>query len=190
MKKAFIFVIVLAIIVAIGVTVVRDLLNDGYAYYGDVWQDTPEKALAKEADMTAETLQTLTPKTILQTKRIDDIVEMTFVSIGDTLVSVTFVTNDKGQYCVYGYTEEVWLDDPRSFLMNGDPEQIIMSGYDHYNTTVFGWCYSSASFTVNGMVPSTQTYEFECQSKTWSINYWWIDDVPQDTEVSIEYVGH
>ena len=193
-KKVLLSIIIFCVIVIVGVRVALDLFNDGYAHYGDVWQDTPEKALMKEADLTTETLQSLTPKTMLHTIYIDDIVEMAFVSIGDTLVTVTFVTNEKGQYSVYGYTEEVWLNSPTMFLLNGDPEQLdfdseqfIMFPYNQYNTTVWGWCYTGYSFTVNGITPTKQTYIFDCQGKTWSIDYWQIDNFPSETDVLIEY---
>ena len=192
-KKVFIIIVVFLIIIK-GVKVVYDLYDKGYSHSGDVWQDTPEKALMQRADSTLETLQTLTPKTMLNTNYIDDIVKMAFVSVGDTLVTVTFVTNEKGQYSVLGYTEEVCLDSPAMFLMNGDPEQLnidsdqsIMFPYNKYNTTVWGWCYTGYSFTVNGITPTKETYIFDCQGKTWSIDYWQIDNFPVETDVLIEY---
>ena len=198
-KKVLLILITTVCVVCIGIFLVdaiMKLMNDGYAHYGDTWQDTPEKALKKHADYTVETLQTLTPQTVLCTKCIDDIVEMTFVSVGDTLVTVTFVTNDKGQYSVYGYTEELGLDDPGWFVLTGDPrqfdfnaEQFILVPYDSYNTTVWGWCYTECSFTVNGVNPFRETYVFDCQGKTWSLDYWWIVDVPSESEVTIEYIS-
>lgn len=195
-KKILFFIILFCIIIIIGITVLFDLFNEGYAHYGDVWQDTPEKALMKEADLTTETLQTLTPKTILHTVYIADIAEMTFVSIGDTLVTVTFVMNEKGQYSVYGYTEEIWLDSPTMFLLNGDPEQLdfeseqfVMFPYNQHKTTAWGWCYTGHSFTVNGIIPSKKTYIFDCQGKTWSIDYWRIDNVSPEADIQIDYVN-
>ena len=196
MNKKILVIIVVCLIIIIGIKVVSDLSDEGYAHYGDTWQDTLEKALMQRADLTTETLQVLTPKTMLHTIYIDDIVEMAFVSIDDTLVTVTFVTNEKGQYSVYGYTEEVWLDSPVMFLLNGDPEQLnidsdqsILFPYNQYNTTIWGWCYSGYSFTINGITPSKETYVFDCQGKSWSIDYWYIDNFPVETDVIIEYTN-
>ena len=195
-KKVLFFIIILCIIIIIGIKVVSDLSEDGYAHYGDVWQDTPEKALAKEADLTSQTLGTLTPKTMVHTVYIDDIVEMAFVSIDDTFVTVTLITNEKGQYSVHGYTEETCLDSPTMFLLNGDSEQFnfdsdqfIMFPYDHYHSTVWGWCYTGYSFTVNGTTPSKTTHVFDCQGKSWSIDYWQVDNISPETDVQIEYVN-
>ena len=194
MNKKILIIIVVCLIIISGTKVIYDLFDKGYSHSGIFWQDTPEKALMKSADSTTETLQILTPKTMLNTVYIDDIVKMTFVSVGDTLVSVTFVTNEKGQYSVWGYTEEVWLDSPAMFLMNGDPEQLnidsdqsLLFPYNQHNTTIWGWCYTGYSFTVNGITPTKQTYIFDCQEKTWSIDYWQIDNFPMETDVLIEY---
>lgn len=195
-KKVLFSIIVLAVIIIIGIKIVVDLSNNGYSHSGDVWQDTPEKALAKAADLTTETLQILTPKTIIHTVYIEDIVEMAFVSVGDTLVTVTFVTNENGQYSVWGYTEEVWLDSPSMFLLNGDSEQFdfdsdqfIMFPYNNYKTTFWGWCYSGHTFTVNGITPAKETYVFDCQGKTWSIDYWRIDNISPESDIQIEYIN-
>lgn len=162
--------------------------EDGYLYIGG-WQDTPEKALATEADQTSETEHMLTVDHLIDTKYIDDIAIMTFVSKGDTLVTATFVTNKKGQYHYHGSTEETLLDDPTEFVLNGDSEQFILFPYDQYNSKVFGWSYSTASFTVNGKTPSKETHTFTCQGKEWSLDFWWLDNVLSDTEVSIEYIS-
>ena len=195
-KRILLLIITICVILCaiLAVDVIGKLLRDGYAHYGDTWQDTPEKALEKHADYTAETLQILTPKTMLYTKRIDDIVEMAFVSIGDTLVTVTLVTNERGQYSVYGYTEESALDDPGYFVLTGDPRQFdfdakefLLIPYDSYGTTVWGWCYTECSFTVNGIRPSRETYVFDCQGKTWSLDYWCLHGIPEDAEITITY---
>ncbi len=165
------------------------LFEDGYLYAGDGWQDTPEKALAQAADGTTETEQVLTIAYLLETRYIDDIAIMTFVSKGDTLVTATFVTNEKGQYHYHGSTEEVILSEPTEFVLNGESEQFILFPYQHYNTKVFGWSYSSASFTVNGRNPNRKTHTFTCQGKEWSLDFWWIDDVSSEVEMTIEYIN-
>ena len=132
----------------------------------------------------------LTVVTLLETRYIDDIAIMTFVSKGDTLVTATFVTNKKGQYHFQGCTEEVLLNDPTEFVLNGDSEQFILFPYKQYNSKVFGWSYSTASFTVNGITPNKETYVFSCQNKDWSLDFWWIDDVASDAEVLIEYINN
>ena len=164
------------------------LFEDGYLYVGDGWQDTPEKAWAMAADDTIETEQMLTVESLLDTRYIDDIAIMTFVSKGDTLVTATFVTNEKRQYHYHGCTEETLLDDPTEFVLNGNTEQFILFPYQQHNSTVFGWCYSSASFTVNGKTPSKESHSFTCQEKEWTLDYWWVDDIPSNTEISIEYI--
>lgn len=160
------------LLLVVCIRAVYDICEKEYISFGGAWYDTTEQALRKRADMTAESLRVLTPKTMLNKVYIDDIVEMAFVSNDDTLVTVTFVTNAKGQYRVYGYSEEIRLDDPSMFLLNGDPEQVILFANNQHNTTAWGWCYSGYSFTVNGITPQKETYTFECQGKTWSIDYW------------------
>ncbi len=164
------------------------LFEDGYLYVGDGWQDTPEKALTQAADDTMETEQMLTVVHLLDTRYIDDIAIMTFVSKGDTLVTATFVTNEKGQYHYHGCTEETLLNDPTEFVLNGNNEQFILFPYQQHNSTVFGWSYSTSLFTVNGRIPNKETHTFTCQDKEWSLDFWWLDDVPSNTEISIEYI--
>ncbi len=185
--KKFLFVVLL--IISMLCLCSCGLFEDGYLYIGDVWQDTPENALSIEADSPVNDAETLTIEKLLCKKQIDDILEMTFVSKADTLVSVAFVTNDDGQYCVYGYTEEVRLDSPAMFLLNGDNEQDIVFPYSQHGTTVYGWCYSTVSFTINEIVPNKETYTFKCQGKEWSLDYWWVEDVASDAEVSICYTN-
>lgn len=196
-KKVLIAIIFLFLTITIIniVNVVYDLYTKGYSLSSHTFKSTPEEALAQRADSTLETLHTLTPETVLNTVYIDDIVQMTFVSISDTLVTVCFVTNEKGQYSVYGYTEEVWLSSPSMFVLTGDPEnfnfdseKFIFIPYNQHNTTVYGWCYSGYQFTVNGIMPSKQTFVFDCEGKTWSLDYWKIDNFPAETEVLIEYI--
>ncbi|MBR6767983.1 MAG: hypothetical protein IKM34_00660 [Clostridia bacterium] len=153
-------------------------------YVGDVWQDTPEKALSHSGTEDP----TYSIKTMLKTIEIDDIVDMTFVNEADTLTSVSFVTNDKGQYCVSGSSEEVILSDPDMFVVNGDPEQFILFPYSTYHNTVYGWCYENVFPAVNGITPTMEAYTFECQAEIWTLKFWWIDgiDNADDAEVSFD----
>ncbi len=180
-------IILVIIVITVSIIVTKDLLNDGYAYYGDVWQDTPEKALIKSADMSSETMQTLTPELVLETRIVDDIVLMTFLSKSDTLVTASFVTNKNGQYCVEGWTEEIDLDNPTEFLMTGAPNQLILFPYYIHNTSIYGWCYSSAQFTINNVSPSRKSFTFEAQEKKRTIDFWIISDCSTIENVSINY---
>jgi hypothetical protein len=185
-KKVLLGVVIFAVLIVIISSVVT-LMTKGYLYVGDVWHETVEEALSYAADNPTNDKMTLTVKELLDKRVIGDIVEMTFVSENDTLTSVSFVINDDEKYCVYGYTEEGVLNSPSEFVLNGDKDQFILFPYSEHVSTVYGWCYSSVTPTVNGITPSTETFEFECQGKTWSLDFWWIDDFPSDTEVKIEY---
>lgn len=189
MKKARIIISILAILfVVLAVCVVlKDLWNDGWAYYGDVWQSSPEKALQQAADRDSETMQTLTPKIRFKELAIDDIIVMTFLSQNDTLVTVTLVSNEKNQYSVYGWTEEYDLDHPSNFLIDGDADQFILFPYEKYHNIVLGWCYSTAQFTVNGISPERETFTFDLQGKTYSIDFWTVNGQFSDDGISIEY---
>lgn len=155
-------------------------------YVGDVWQDTPEKALSHSGTEDP----TYTIKTMLKTIEIDDIVDMTFVNEADTLTSVSFVTNDKGQYCVSGSSEEVILSDPDTFVVNGDPDQFILFPYGTHHDTLYGWCYENVVPSVNGVTPTVEAYTFECQGEIWTLKFWWIDgiDNADDAEVSFDLI--
>lgn len=193
MKKIFIIVISLIpmlLVCFFVANVIQDLQRDGYAYYGDVWQPTLEKALEKEADDTSETMQILTPKIVFDTTYFEDVTLMTFLSKGETLVSVAFVSNEDGEYCVYGWTEEWNWDSPSEFLLNGDEEQLILIPYEQHDNVLLGWCYSNVQFTVNGIVPTRKTFEFEAQGKERSIDYWMISEFDPNEEVSIEYLNN
>ncbi|MBQ8163281.1 MAG: hypothetical protein IJZ93_02805 [Clostridia bacterium] len=187
MKKT---ILTVAIIISIFCFNSCSLLDGGCLYIGDGWQDTPELALVQAANGTAETEQMLTVKHLLETRYIDDIAIMTFVSKGDTLVTATFVTNDEGKYHYHGCTEEGLLSDPTEFVLNGDSEQFVLFPYQQYNSKVFGWCYSSASFTVNGKTPSKEAHSFACQGKEWTLDFWYLNDVPPNTEISIAYINN
>ncbi len=188
--------IIACVLVIFCIVIVWSLATKGYFRSGSDWKDTPEQALADHAEHAMPDQKSiLTAVKILDTVHIEDIAEIFFISEDDTLVAATLVTNEKGQYSVWGYTEEILLDFPSMFLMNGDPEQFnfdseqyILFPCQHYNLTVYGWCYSGYSFTVNGKTPTKETYTFDCQGKTWSIDYWQVDNIPEDAEVVIEYV--
>ena len=191
--KAIVAVILCLILVGIGI-VVYDLFTNGYAHYG-TWYDTPEEALKHKTPLPDETPEMYTPKKTLKTVYFDEIADMTYISADDTLVSVSFVINEEGQFSVYGMSEEVDLDDPAYFLMNGDPKQLdfdadeyILFPYSSHGETVYGWCYSGYTFTVNGKEPIKETFVFECQGKTRSIDYWYVEGIPEDADVDIEYI--
>ncbi len=186
MNKKILFPIIIIGVILIVICFVK-LSEDGYLYVGDVWRDTPEEALSDAADNPTNDRMTLTVKKLLDQREIGDITEMFFVSENDTLTNVAFVTNDDGKYCVQGYTEEGALESPSAFVLNGDKDQFILFPYSEEGDTVFGWCYSSVSPTVNGIEPSKKTYTFECQGKQWSLDFWWIDDFPKTDEVKIEF---
>ena len=188
MRKKVLLIIAL-ILTAFVISILVVLLTNDYLFIGNVWYDTPEKALLQEADNTIDSEQSLTIAHLLETRDINDITIMTFVSISDTLVTVTFVKNEKDQYSVYGYTEEVFLDQPTEFLLNGDPNQFILFPYHKYDDTVFGWCYTDIAFTVNEMIPMKKTFEFTCQGKKQSIDFWWIDSIATDLNIQIEYMN-
>ena len=181
MKKSLLTMMVVFVLLVLSV----GCASSKHLYFGDVWHDTPEQALAQKADQTAETLRTLTVKELLHKKRIDDIVVMAFVSQDDTLVTVSVVTNDEGLYCVSGYTEESFLDSPSEFVVTGDKEQFVLFPYKTHNDTIYGWCYSELTPAVNGLTPAIETYEFECQGKVRSLNFWWIDGFSDDAGVEI-----
>lgn len=192
--KGILAIVACIIVVGVGI-VVYDLMTSGYAHYG-TWYDTPEEALKHEEPNFDETPGMFTPKLILKTVHFSEYADMTYISEDDTLVSVTFVINDEGEYSVYGYSEEVYLDSPSYFLMNGNPEQFdfdcaeeyILFPYSQEDNTVYGWCYSGYAFTVNGKTPTKESFEFECQGKAWSIDYWQVDGISEDSDVYIEYV--
>ena len=173
MKKAFSFLILLALIV----------VSMNSCYVGDVWQDTPEKALShSETEDPAYTI-----KTMLKTIEIDDIVDMTFVNEADTLTSVSFVTNDKGQYCVSGSSEEILLSDPDTFVVNGDPDQFILFPYGSYHNTIYGWCYENVVPSVNGLTPQMEAYTFECQGELWTLKFWIIDGIDNTDNAEVTF---
>ena len=189
-KKILIVVSIIAIIIIaiVAFDVVKSLINDGYAYYGDVWETSPERALQKAADRDLQTQGTLTPKIHFKKIVLDDIVSMTFLSESDTLVTVTFVSNEDGLYSVYGWTEEYDLDNPASFLINGESTQFILFPYEEHNNTIFGWCYTTAKFTVDGATPTRETFNFSIDGKAYSIDFWIIEEHTSNSDANIEYL--
>lgn len=189
-KKILIVVLVIAIaiIAIIAFHVIKSISDEGYAYYGDVWETSPERALQKAADRDLQTKGTLTPKIHFKKIIVDDIVSMTFLSESDTLVTVTFVSNEDGLYSVYGWTEEYDLDDPTEFLINGESTQFILFPYEKHNNTVFGWCYTTAKFTVDGATPARETFSFSANEKTYSIDFWMIEGHTSNGDATIEYL--
>ncbi|MBQ9805998.1 MAG: hypothetical protein IJW49_05780 [Clostridia bacterium] len=161
------------------------MLSATSCYTGDGWQNTPEKALAIEADINLDNLQRLTPTTVLDEFQIGDKVYLLFVSQGESLVQASFVTNEEGQYHYEGDTEEIAIGDPDTMILNGDREQFIL--FDHFKdeTHVWGYKYSSVEITVNGTTPQTKSYTFTCNGKEWSVDRWWLE-ADEKTEINIE----
>ena len=171
------------------VTFLLMLLTLSSCYVGDGWQDTPEKALAIEADMNSDNLQRLTSTTILDEFKINDKTYMLFVSKGDTLVQANFVINEEELYHYEGDTEEIVIGEPDTMILNGDNKQFILFNYFSNGTCVWGYKYSSVGITVNGTIPQIKTYTFACEGKEWSIDRWWIEIADANTEINIEYTG-
>lgn len=161
---------------------------DGYLYIGDGWKDTPEKALKIAADNPLDE-ERLTVRVLLDTWYVDDMAFMLFVSEGDTLVVSDFVTDEKDRFHYHASSEEVMLDKPDTFLLNGEGNQFILSSYSQYGTLVWGYKYSTVDITVNGLTPKTKTYTFSCQGQEWSIDRWYIDSVEDNAEITIERIS-
>ena len=71
-KQWFFLVVAILLVVIVAFFAVKALLNDGYAFWGDVWETSPEKALQKAAEQDLNTMQTLTPKIIFEKTTFDD----------------------------------------------------------------------------------------------------------------------
>jgi len=155
-------------------------------YVGNGWQDTPEKALAIEADMNLENLERLTPINLLDKFQMNEKPYMLFVSKGDTLVQASFVTNKEGQYHYESDTEEIAIGDPDTMILNGDSEQIILFDYFKDETHVWGYKYSSVDITVNGIVPQIKTYTFTSDDREWSIDRWCLNIADENVEIYIQ----
>ena len=184
-KKINAIIIILVVIIVL--VALASALKNGYLYIGDVWWETLDEALMHEADKDLESKRILSVKILLNTIEIDDVTIMTFVSQDDTLVRVSFVTNEDGLYCVYGYTEEVFLSSPSEFVVTGESNQFILRPYSTYNDTVYGWCYSNVIPSVNGLEPSLETYEFECQGTKWTLQFWHMDDIDNTDDVTVTF---
>ena len=161
---------------------------NGYLYVGDGWQGSPEEALEIAAQNPLER-ERLTVSRLLDTWHVDDMAYMLFISERETLIKADFVTNEKGQFHYHASSEEVLLDTPDTFVLNGDGEQFLLVSYSRYGTQVWGYKYSSVEMTVNGVAPEIKTYTFSCQGKEWSIDRWWIDGVRESDEINIEYLA-
>lgn len=183
-KRTVTIVVIVIAIIAISSIIVK-VSKDGFWHMG-TWYDTPEEALAHEADMDGESMGVLSVKALIYKVEIDDITEMTFVSQDDTLVSVTFVTNEKGRYSVYGYTEEVSLSSPSEFVVAGAEDQSILFPYSTYGDTVYGWCFTDVNVLVNGAVPSKNVYEFECQGATRALCFWRISGIDAEKNDTVD----
>lgn len=165
--------LLLAILIGIGV---YKFINDGYLYIGG-WESTPEKALDVARSGIDEDRETV--KIHLDTLYFDDYSVVFYVSARDTLCRATMIQNDKGKWHHMGSSEESDLDNPTSFIMNGDPEQTIWSlfGFDDSANKVFGWKYSYApEVLVNGIPTEKKIYKIEIDGKDRSVDYWWCID--------------
>ena len=165
--------LLLAILIGIGV---YKFINDGYLYIGG-WESTPEKALDVARSGIDEDRETV--KIHLDTLYFDDYSVVFYVSARDTLCCATMIQNDKGKWHYMGSSEESDLDNPTSFIMNGDPVQTIWSlfGFDDSANKVFGWKYSYApEVLVNGIPTEKKIYKIEIDGKDRSVDYWWCID--------------
>ena len=153
---------------------------DGYLFIGDGWQDTPEKALKIAADARMDG-ESLTPSLLLDTWYVEDKAFMLFVSEAGWLAEAEFVTNEKGQYHFYGFSEGT----PGFFIICEENE---FASYSRYGSYVWGYTYSSERITVNGVDPEIKSYIFTCEGKEWTINRFWIDGIDETAEIIIEYV--
>ncbi len=180
MKKSKILpvvIVILSIIVLgiIGISIViSDLLNDGYAYYGE-WYATPEEAISKGMQGTL-----LEPRTILDTIYLEGETRVVYVSDADEFVLASCVSNEDGEWYCNGSTEEEDLSNPIQFVLNGDDNQMLL--FTYFETMngigVYGFKYTDTKpLLVNGQEPETKTYTFTMGGREWSIDYWWLADI-------------
>ena len=159
------------------------LLEDGYLYFGDGWQDTPQLALKKEAESsTIDEERVLTVDYLLDTFYMDDMAFMLYVSANETLVSAYFVKNDEGQYHFHAYGEDYLLANPTF----SERESFAAASYSQNGTRTYGYKYSVTQIKVNGAEPKTKTYTFTYEGIEYSIDYWWIDGIDESEEIIIE----
>ncbi len=154
--------------------------KDGQLLIGDGWQKTPEKAIEKQADNAM--LNEYGDYDIIELLDIiyvDDKALVLYTAKSEALMLVTCV-NNKDKWHFSGYSYERDLETPDAFVLNGDINQdFVIQFYSSEDLSrVFGFKYTSApTVCVNGNPTQTKTYTFEIGDKTWSIDYWYIENV-------------
>lgn len=187
-RRALIIILAILVVIASVIGYVACQIHlDGY-YFAGSGSSTPEAALKKEAWNAIPPMdEVLTIKTHLDTLYLEDYLASSllnsailfYVSERDTICRAHIFQSKRGKWYFVSYSEESDLDNPTSFIMNGDPEQTIWSlfGFDDSANKVFGWKYSYApEVLVNGIPTEKKTYKIEIDGKDRSVDYWWCID--------------
>lgn len=173
-RIALIVVLVCLVLFGIG-KIIKDLFSDGYAYYGDGWQKTPEEAITKGYEDSE-----LRPKNIIDVIYKDEQAIVVYIAENDSFVKATCVTNDDKEWHLQGSTEEADLSKPINFVLTGQETQQLPFAFfvNGSDIGIYGFKYTDTKpLLVNGHEVKTKTYTFNIADNAWSIDLWWYDDV-------------
>lgn len=176
-SKLFFILFLILLVGVIIAYVVHSIATDGYFFVGEGWRDDPESALiyAIKNELFIDE-DALAIATLIDINYFADRADILYVSASDTLVTAVCVKNDKGKWHFYGMSEESDLNNPWSFILNGDNDQEIMAPCHPAGNLIYGWKLSNTpTLYVNGVEVQSRTLKFNIKNKEWSIDYWWID---------------
>ena len=166
------------IIIFIGVVIfnfTRFFWDDDY--FGEGGSDTPVNALI-EASKDGPWADELVVKERIDAYDFDDMIEYLFINQYDDLCVAGVYLDNNGKWTCLTSSVENDLNDPHSFILDGNFNQEINAKYHAYDGIVYGWKLSSApDILINEQKVNTKTYKIKIDGKDWSIDYWWIDVV-------------
>ena len=191
-KRNLIIILVVLAVVIVG-KVGYDAIRANFLYGGG-WQPTLEEALEQQAKTALPgEAKKLTAVTVLDRQILGESAYLLYVSADDTLVLGAFRPNKDGnRWRLENRTEETDPNALRQFLMNGDPEQVLLCDYrvDRGSGRVLGWKWTGTpDVLVNGERAETRTVTFRWKGQTRSVDCWWRDGVDLSGTTAVGYVS-
>lgn len=191
-KKAIIVIAVFLIVILIYISV-NSFIKYGGIFIGTGWVDSPEKVFEEALKSGYYNRSDNQKQDSLKIKKLIDILNFenevyyVYVSEGNTFCVMKIAHDVKKDlwhesgFYIYVYDQNLELTSEYDYCL-WEHEYFLSSN----ESAVFGFMQSGIAqeYYVNDIKASVETYTFEENGKKYSVDYWYVSKLPDDTDYS------
>ncbi len=189
-KKTIIIIVVLLCVILICISV-NSFIKYGNIFVGSGWVNSPEQVFEQALKsgyynrIDNQKQDSLKIKTLIDVLEFENEVYYVYISEGNTFCVMNIAHDVKkdlwheSALYVYVYDKNIEITSEYEYSL-WEHELFISSD----ETTVFGFMESgiAESYYVNDIKANVKAYAFEENGKKYSVDYWYVSDLPEGTD--------